>query len=70
MTTSIRPCTCEHVFQDKTYGSGMRVFNRKGRKEKAGWRCSVCGRVVEVKKYEVVDVQTNTELYSGIGGGQ
>ncbi len=56
MTTSIRPCTCEHVFQDKTYGSGMRVFNRKGRKEKAGWRCSVCGRVVEVKKYEVVDV--------------
>lgn len=35
----IMKCTCDHEYQDKTYGKGMRVHNRK----RAGnWVCTVC----------------------------
>lgn len=45
-TTSVRPCTCIHVFQDKQYGRGQRVHNfalkAKEGSAKGAWRCSVC----------------------------
>lgn len=39
-------CTCKHDFQDKTYGSGMRVHNPcppKGKTDDPKYRCTVCG---------------------------
>lgn len=40
--TQIKKCTCEHKFQDKTYGKKQRVFNfREGKKT---WTCTVCGK--------------------------
>jgi hypothetical protein len=32
-------CDCNHAFQDKTYGVGMRVHTPK---KTGGWRCTVC----------------------------
>lgn len=52
MNTSIRPCTCEHAFQDATYGEGNRVFNTCGRKDTLGWICTVCSRRIDRKKHE------------------
>lgn len=35
-------CSCNHEFQDKRYGKGIRVHNWR---EKANsYRCTVCGR--------------------------
>lgn len=31
-------CSCNHEFQDKTYGKGRRVFNMG----KSNYRCTVC----------------------------
>lgn len=42
--TGIKPCTCQHTYQDEKYGKGQRVHN--GGKGKAGenvWICTVCG---------------------------
>lgn len=36
--TEILPCICKHKFQDKRYGKGMRVHNKKVK----GYRCTVC----------------------------
>lgn len=36
----IRSCSCNHEFQDKTYGKGMRVKN----KTLKGCRCTVCNK--------------------------
>ena len=48
MTTVILHCTCNNTYQDKVYGTGMRVFNemRSGSKPGKfnGYRCTVCGR--------------------------
>ena len=47
MPTVIRKCTCNHEYQDKTYGSKLRVHNlckKKGDKY-LGARCSVCGHL-------------------------
>ena len=38
--TKILRCTCEHEFQDKRYGKGKRVHNRKADKTK--FVCTVC----------------------------
>jgi hypothetical protein len=45
--TKIVKCTCEHKFQDKEYGKGMRATtpNNKAQAEKRFVvRCTVCGR--------------------------
>ena len=38
--TKIAPCTCNSEFMDKTYGVGMRVFNKM--KADTMWRCCNC----------------------------
>jgi hypothetical protein len=43
--TTIRMCSCEHKFQDATYGSKRRVFNKMKDFEKdKKARCTVCER--------------------------
>jgi hypothetical protein len=46
MKTKIMGCRCEHEYQDKRYGKGMRVFNfatnAQELKGAEGWRCTVC----------------------------
>ena len=43
--TAIKQCTCEHEFQDQTYGKYRRVFNEKlANNRHNGWRCTVCGK--------------------------
>lgn len=39
-------CTCQHEWQDKTYGKGMRVCNPTAKKsgDKVIYRCTVCKR--------------------------
>jgi len=44
--TTIRPCTCEHEYQDKKYGKWMRVHNEGvASKGQIKWTCTVCGKV-------------------------
>lgn len=33
-------CSCKHEYQDKKYGSGMRVHNYSPKKK--AWSCTVC----------------------------
>jgi uridine phosphorylase len=45
--TAIIKCNCSHVYQDKQYGTGMRVHNPmktpdKGRPQE--YTCTVCGK--------------------------
>jgi len=40
--TTIKPCDCEHEFQDKQYGKGKRVHNTNAKNEKH--TCTVCGK--------------------------
>jgi hypothetical protein len=40
METIIIPCTCQHEWQDKKYGKGMRVHNET--KKHGIYRCTVC----------------------------
>lgn len=42
-STSIKRCTCYNVFQDKRYGVGLRLHNRKTTGT-TSWRCTVCGK--------------------------
>lgn len=35
----ILKCTCQHDYQDKRYGKGKRVHNRKA---DGTWTCTVC----------------------------
>ena len=37
----IKKCKCQHEFQDKTYGVGMRVHTEGSK----GAKCTVCGNV-------------------------
>lgn len=37
-----KKCLCIHEFQDKQYGSGMRVHNPNGKGE---LKCTVCGSI-------------------------
>ena len=46
MATEIRKCNCNHAFQDKTYGKGMRVFNLDFKKINGS--CTVCGIKVKL----------------------
>lgn len=40
----VRPCSCEHAFQDKEYGKGMRLHTEaKGASPgTVKYRCTVC----------------------------
>jgi hypothetical protein len=50
----ILKCKCEHEFQDKRYGKGLRVHNfRVG---KNTWVCTVC-----LKEKNARDTQTKKE---------
>jgi len=42
--TKVLKCTCQHEFQDRKYGAGMRVHNyaRSANGKTGGWRCTVC----------------------------
>lgn len=51
MSALVMPCTCQHNYQDKHYGAGMRVHNMLG--ENAGWRCTVCANKKGAVKKEV-----------------
>lgn len=42
--TKIMQCNCSHTWQDKQYGKGLRVFNKR-QNDKDGYRCTVCGTV-------------------------
>lgn len=40
-------CKVKHAYQDKKYGKGVRVMNRRTtKKETPEYRCTVCGEVV------------------------
>lgn len=41
----VQACKCEHEYQDKRYGKGMRLHN----KTKDAARCSVCGTPVRAQ---------------------
>jgi hypothetical protein len=47
----ILKCTCQHNYQDRKYGPGMRVHN-KMTKIKDSYRCSVCETVRSVRRLE------------------
>lgn len=38
----VKKCDCEHKYQDKKYGPGMRVMNPMTKTD--GVRCTVCAR--------------------------
>jgi hypothetical protein len=40
--TKIIKCSCNHDFQDNTYGKGNRVANWAVKK--TAWRCTVCAK--------------------------
>lgn len=46
-------CTCKHEFQDKTYGSGVRVATPTVKvsadKSNRDVRCTVCGKIHTTK---------------------
>ena len=46
MSTKIMKCSCEHEYQDKTYGKHQRVFNPTTKKsgDKIIYRCTICSR--------------------------
>jgi hypothetical protein len=46
MATEVKKCNCKHEFQDKTYGTGMRVFNLDFKK--INGTCTVCGTKVKL----------------------
>jgi hypothetical protein len=39
--TTVRPCNCNHQYQDRVYGKGMRVHNVSPKTEASV--CTVCG---------------------------
>lgn len=34
------PCSCDHPYQDRRYGKGVRIHNRTT----DSYRCTVCGK--------------------------
>lgn len=47
----VAKCNCNHEFQDKIYGKGMRVMNNAPSKNAKPnrYRCTVCKREHELK---------------------
>lgn len=52
MSTVIASCTCKNTYQDKHYGTNLRVHNTtaKGTDKQLNARCTVCGAVHTVNK--------------------
>lgn len=48
-------CTCIHAYQDQKYGEQKRVCNAT--KGGEGAKCTVCGRIVSVKKKSIEKVE-------------
>lgn len=44
MAATVRPCSCQHEYQDQKYGKGLRVKNTTEKKsgERFVTRCTVC----------------------------
>ncbi|MFH1480768.1 MAG: hypothetical protein ABIG67_05845 [Pseudomonadota bacterium] len=44
--TRVMQCRCEHEYQDRVYGKGMRLFNNAPAKgaHPNRYRCTVCGQ--------------------------
>lgn len=41
---SVRPCKCQHEYQDGRYGKGLRLHNpAHGSGDGIAWVCTVCG---------------------------
>lgn len=40
--TKVMHCKCDHDFQDKKYGRGLRVHNRTEKGSRTIYRCTVC----------------------------
>jgi len=60
----ILKCTCEHEFQDKVYGKGMRVHNINKKGEAA---CTVCTpRLVINKMSPATETSASAHLGHGI----
>ena len=45
MASVIKKCTCKNEYQDKKYGTGMRVMNPMSKTKKGMHKCTVCGRI-------------------------
>lgn len=44
--TKILACKCNHEYQDRKYGNGMRIHNFAPKAQQGGgYRCTVCGNV-------------------------
>lgn len=43
-TTKTAGCNCNSEYQDKQYGSGIRLHNHTQKNMATLWRCTVCGR--------------------------
>lgn len=44
--TQLKPCKCDHPYQDAKYGKGKRLHNRVDKSANpTKWRCTVCGDV-------------------------
>jgi hypothetical protein len=56
MATLILKCRCQHDYQDRRYGYGLRVHNGcKSGTSGFGWRCTVCGNVQEMRAAPIRD---------------
>lgn len=42
MAENVRPCKCNHEYQDRRYGKSNRLHNPTA---KGDWRCTVCENV-------------------------
>ena len=57
MATKVLKCKCEHEFQDKEHGKGMRVHTVGEKND--DYRCTVCGKS---NKQYTVSLYQNEEL--------
>jgi len=57
----IMRCSCEHEFQDRLYGKGMRVFNqiKRSASHSNHARCSVCGVVKPISENKAEPIKPN-----------
>ena len=57
--TVIKHCGCQHEFQDKQYGRGMRVHNYAEKTE--AYRCTVCCALKTKEKKKVEEKKDEKE---------
>lgn len=54
-------CTCKHPYQDQLYGTGVRVINPSGKKDKNLGKCTVCAREHSIPTATVKQKDKNKE---------